>query len=304
MAVFAIPNPKKSIQVDFPIEKIKKSILNIQLLNKNYKFSTSNEIFNQFTFESSEFLSVGVFLDFHLNAINENKTEINLEIRRKLGSFNQPVEITNANNHIDKLFKYIAQLTSMSNDEIESLKQKINLIPPPKKKRGCLKIGLIVFACFIGLGILINLFSNKTDETNKDENLPNQRIEKLQSQKYSMLSIDEKTFLLDTFFEGIDNFEAPNFKLNELINTSIATSSRFPETLEMKGFDGEFTKNYTVNTAIRKSTAQKINYEKGTFQIVREIRSENAIGQKVRNNFFVDFKFDGKECVIVDLKME
>lgn len=90
---------KKTIQVDFPLEKIKNSILNIPLLNKNYRFSSSNEVFNQFTFESFEFLSIGVYLDFHLNSISESKTEINLEIKRKIGSFNQPAEITNANMH-------------------------------------------------------------------------------------------------------------------------------------------------------------------------------------------------------------
>ncbi|QOW09562.1 hypothetical protein Q73A0000_03875 [Kaistella flava (ex Peng et al. 2021)] len=304
MAVFAIPNPKKTIQVDFPIEKIKKSILNIPLLNKNYRFSSSNEIFNQFTFESFEFLSVGVFLDFHLNSISENKTEINLEIRRKIGSFNQPAEITNANNHIDKLFKYIAQLTSMNDEEIESLKQKINTTPPIKKKNGCLKIGLIIFGCFVGLGILVNLFSNESNDKKEIVNVIDPRIEKLQSQKYSDLPITDKTFLLDSFFEGKNKFEAPNFHLNELINNSIATSSKFPETLEMKGFDGEFTKNYATNTLIRKDTSKNINYDKGTFQVVREIRSENAFGTKVRNKVVVYVKFNGKGYEVVDFKTE
>lgn len=172
MAVFAIPNPKKTIQVDFPLEKIKNSILNIPLLNKNYRFSSSNDIFNQFTFESFEFLSIGVFLDFHLNSISENKTEINLEIRRKIGSFNQPAEITNANIHIDKLFKYIGQLTSMSNDEITLLKQRTVIQPPVKNTGGCLKIGLIIFGCFVGcffiFGIIGMLMNQNKSESNQN----------------------------------------------------------------------------------------------------------------------------------------
>ena len=39
MAVFAIPNPKKSIQVDFPIERVKLSVLNISLENDKYNFA-------------------------------------------------------------------------------------------------------------------------------------------------------------------------------------------------------------------------------------------------------------------------
>lgn len=176
MAVFAIPNPKKTIQVDFPIEKIKNSILNIPLLNKNYKFSSSNEIFNQFTFESFEFLSIGVFLDFHLNYINENKTEINLEIRRKIGSFNQPAEITNANIHIEKLFKYIAQLTLMTNDEVTLLRQTTVTQPPVKKTGGCLKIGLIILGCIVVsffifgiIGMLMN--QNKSENNHRANNI-------------------------------------------------------------------------------------------------------------------------------------
>lgn len=167
MGINAIPNPKKSIKVDFPLEKIKRSIKNIPILNKNYRFHNSNELFNQYTFESFEFLSAGVYLDFHLDSISENKTEINLEIRRKIGSFNQPSEITNANYHIDRLFKYIAELTSKSDEELELIKQKNNsktVKSKPKKKGGCLKIGLIILAVFFGLFIIGALLTSNDSE--------------------------------------------------------------------------------------------------------------------------------------------
>ena len=32
----SIPNPKKSIQIDFPIEKVKQSVKNISLINNKY----------------------------------------------------------------------------------------------------------------------------------------------------------------------------------------------------------------------------------------------------------------------------
>lgn len=122
MAVNAIPNPKKSNQVDFPIEKVKLSVLNISLRNNKYKFSKANEIFNQDTFESSEFLSLGVYFDINLNKITEGKTEIIVEIRRKIGKFNQSYEITIANVHIEKTFEYLAFLITKSPEEIEQYK--------------------------------------------------------------------------------------------------------------------------------------------------------------------------------------
>lgn len=127
MAVLAIPNPKKSTQVDFPIERVKMSVLNIGLINNKYKFSSSNEIFNQYTYEALEFLSLGVFIDINLNKLGEEKTEIIVEVRRKIGTFNQSHEVTNANNHLVKIFELIANLTAMNIEEIENLKSQKNI---------------------------------------------------------------------------------------------------------------------------------------------------------------------------------
>jgi TM2 domain-containing membrane protein YozV len=122
MAVFAIPNPKKNLTVDFSLEKVKDSVKNISLINPQYKFSSSNEIFNHYTYESYEFLSLGVFIDINLNSISEMKTEITIEIRRKLGTFNESHEVTYANNHIVKIVNHIAQLIAMSAEDIIKLK--------------------------------------------------------------------------------------------------------------------------------------------------------------------------------------
>ncbi|GEC78152.1 hypothetical protein [Flavobacterium aquatile] len=122
MAVFAIPNPKKTTQVDFPIDRVKFSVLNINLENNKYKFTKANEIFNQYTYEATEFLSLGVFIDINLNKISEEKTEITVEIRRKLGTFDQSFEVTKANEHLVKIFDCIANLTTKTPEEIENLK--------------------------------------------------------------------------------------------------------------------------------------------------------------------------------------
>jgi len=109
MALFAIPNPKKNFAVDFPLETIKDAVKAIPLINSKYKYTNSNEIFNQYTFEAYEFLSLGVYIDFNLNSINENKTEITIELRRKVGSFNESHEVTNANKHLTELVNIMAQ---------------------------------------------------------------------------------------------------------------------------------------------------------------------------------------------------
>ena len=124
MAVFAIPNPKKSLSVDFPIEKVRESVKNISLLNSKYKIQSSNEIFNQYTYESYEFMSLGVYIDINLNSLLPTKTEITVEIRRKLGTFNESHEVTHANNHIVNIINYIAKLTAMHSDDIIKLRSQ------------------------------------------------------------------------------------------------------------------------------------------------------------------------------------
>lgn len=166
MAVFAIPNPKKTTIVDFPIERVKLSVQNISLINNKYKFSNSNEIFNQYTFQAVEFLSLGVYIDINLNKVDENKTEITVEVRRKIGTFDQSYEVTKANEHLVKIFECIANLTVKTPEEIEQLKanlinsqiatkQKPNIntsrnnFNNQENKPWYEKTGLVIFLCVI-----------------------------------------------------------------------------------------------------------------------------------------------------------
>jgi len=121
MAVFAIPNPKKSLTIDFPIEQVKKGVNNLYLIDNEYILFNSNEIFNQYTFESLEFLSLGVYIDINLSNINENKTEITIEVRRKIGTFNQSHEVTNANNHIQLIIENLSKSIILDDVQIEQL---------------------------------------------------------------------------------------------------------------------------------------------------------------------------------------
>lgn len=165
MAVFAIPNPKRSTIVDFPIERIKHSVLNINLINNKYKLSKANEIFNQYTYEAFEFLSLGIFADINLNSLAENKTEITVEVRRKMGSFNQAHEVTKAHEHLDKIFSCIANLTAKSSEETELLRSmknankglfsKIDKRPLYKKKRYIIPLVILL------LGAITNQFNDQ-----------------------------------------------------------------------------------------------------------------------------------------------
>lgn len=195
MAVFAIPNPKKSTIVDFPIERIKQSVQNISLVNNKYKFTKANEIFNQYTYEALEFLSLGIFADINLNSLAENKTEITVEIRRKIGSFNQAHEVTKANEHLDKIFTAIANLTAKSPEEIETLKNATKTTAEKKKDERPFykKKRFIIPVALIGLGIIGSQFDNgkNSSATSPQTQTTTSEPELTQAQKDSIKAVED-----------------------------------------------------------------------------------------------------------------
>ena len=120
----AIPNPTKKVTIDFPMSQVKDSILSIPKVYKKYRIQSQNPMFNQYTLEASEFLSLGVFIDINLNEVSPTKTEINIEVRRKLGAFDTWVEVQNANEHIQNLINAISKALTSPNGQVEEVKQK------------------------------------------------------------------------------------------------------------------------------------------------------------------------------------
>ena len=92
-----IPNPKKNVTIDFTMNEIKSALAKIpQYFGNKYTLEKKNDLLNQFTFGALEFLSMGVFIDINLNYVTESKTDIIVEIRRKIGAFDQWVEVQKA----------------------------------------------------------------------------------------------------------------------------------------------------------------------------------------------------------------
>ena len=107
---FGIPNPTKKVTVNFPIDVVKKAVKNFPLCNSKYNFFEEHEVMNTYIFEALEFLSLGVYIDVCLNEISETKTEINIEVRRKLGAFDEWYEVSKAGRHINSLLTNISNL--------------------------------------------------------------------------------------------------------------------------------------------------------------------------------------------------
>jgi hypothetical protein len=119
-----IPNPKKSFQIERDIEEVKLAIEHMHLFTKDYKYYKSNTVLNMVTYEATEFLSVGVYIDITYFTINEHRTEITIEIRRKIGTFNQSHEVTLANTHLMKISELFSESISIDqNERLERVRQ-------------------------------------------------------------------------------------------------------------------------------------------------------------------------------------
>ena len=98
--MFSLPNPKKTITIEFSIDQVMKGIPRISAASDTkYNVTEINATFNQVTLECSEFLSLGVYIDINLAKKSDTSTEVTIEIRRKIGSFDNAVELQNANYH-------------------------------------------------------------------------------------------------------------------------------------------------------------------------------------------------------------
>lgn len=117
--ITAIPNPKKSLTLERPIQEVNQALEHIPLYNKKYTLFKYDKLLNHFTYDASEFLSLGVYIDVNTTRQGEGTTEVTVEVRRKVGSFDQSVEITNANNHITKIFELLSE--SIQSDPTEKL---------------------------------------------------------------------------------------------------------------------------------------------------------------------------------------
>lgn len=119
----AIANPTKKVTIEFPISQVKDAVLNIPKVYKKYRLEKQNPMFNQYTLEASEFLSLGVYIDINLTSVGDNRTEVNIEVRRKLGAFDNWVEVQNANEHIQKLIDGLSKALTSPNGQVEEVKE-------------------------------------------------------------------------------------------------------------------------------------------------------------------------------------
>lgn len=145
-----IPNPKKTFTIDFTAAEVKAAIMRIPShLALKYQMHDANDVFSNYTLSALEFLSAGVFVDIHVNAVSDLRSEITIEVRRKIGAFDQWHEVQNANQHIVALTSAMTQLIQNGRDPVAyPLSTPVIEAQPPVLKQLILTVlvGLVVLA--------------------------------------------------------------------------------------------------------------------------------------------------------------
>ena len=148
----AIPNPKKTLTIDYSIESVLSTIEYIPSIDSNYGITNKNDVLKLYTFEATEFLSLGIYADVSLNSNSESKTEITIEIRRKIGAFDNSIEVQKANKHIEKLFDALSKCITLTPKQLQDI--EIEKQSNQSNKQIQSKVTMMIVCWFLGgLGI-------------------------------------------------------------------------------------------------------------------------------------------------------
>ena len=106
-----VPNPKKEIRTNYPIDEVRKVIKELPTFVNTAKLIIDNDTMNYYQFEAqgSNVFSFGLYLDICLHEISPTQTALHFEGRRKIGWINSTAEITETYNYISGCINMIGK---------------------------------------------------------------------------------------------------------------------------------------------------------------------------------------------------
>lgn len=117
-----IANPHKTLTLQFDLSTSKAILPKLspylsENIESDYHQTHFDELIGELHISKTEALSLGVVIVVNLSYKEEKITEVNIEVQRKLGSFNNGAEVTYANVHINNIVKAISALLQNPNWE-------------------------------------------------------------------------------------------------------------------------------------------------------------------------------------------
>ncbi|MBO9690679.1 hypothetical protein [Chryseobacterium sp.] len=178
-----------------------------------------------------------------------------------------------------------------------------------KTKGGCLKwTTLLLTLAFLFISVTVwrtiktlESDNGKVEQIKKDSIIRSRKFQK----GWKSLDLKDKKEEINKLIKSEEKFYfEKRFLINENLLTLIKASVKYPETLEYKSISRDFVKNPNGYTSVLPEDFSNINYEKGSFRVSKEFKSENKLGMKVRGIIFCDFTFNGLKYTLKNIKFE
>ena len=153
----AIPNPTKSLTIQFPLDQVKIAARNINKVMSFCHFREENEIFNSYKFSRTEFLSFGALINIHLKKVDELTTQIDIEISRQMCAFDDWVEVSKANRHLDETMKAISEILTNGVPTPKQVVESTKQLTPSQNQND--SIIPILIGLVVGMGGMLWIIS-------------------------------------------------------------------------------------------------------------------------------------------------
>ena len=132
-----INNPKRNVSVDMNINRIRKMVKNLYKVYTSIDYTwgenKEDDFTNTYSYKVKEGgFSFGARAVITLKKVDENTTNVEVEMQRQVGSYDTDYEVSESNKQLESIFSALSFLSTKSEEELEKIVER-----KPEEKRRC-----------------------------------------------------------------------------------------------------------------------------------------------------------------------
>jgi hypothetical protein len=121
----SIPNQKKTVTIEYPIDSVRDIMKLIKYYNSDYKLINSDDVKCVYSYSTNDTPSSRVLIDVSLNPRNKNATDVTIEVHTASEKFDQTHETNSKDKYIEYFILIISTTLSFTKEQLEKLKQSL-----------------------------------------------------------------------------------------------------------------------------------------------------------------------------------
>jgi hypothetical protein len=153
-----ISNPKRSVSVDMNINRIRKMVKNLYKvytsIDHTWSENKEDDFTNTYSYKVKEGgLSFGARAVITLKKVDENTTNVEVEMQRQVGSYDTDYEVSESNKQLEAIFSALSALSTKTEEELDTL--VVNETEQIETGIGGFGTALMVIAFIVGMIFII-----------------------------------------------------------------------------------------------------------------------------------------------------